>query len=616
MKSYIRISLGTLVCLLTFATLPAIAQEQDVLLKAMNDELQRNVSRLSLEGVSTPFFISYQVKDNRSVHIQATTGAITRFDTSHTRSMDVRVLVGDYKQTQEHYLASDLSFSYFNFNSSLPVENDYAAIRRALWLSTDRAYKSATEQLEKKRAAIKQQNLSEELKDLEDFSRAEPETHISPLHEAQMEISSLQERVQKLSGILKEYPEIYLSNVTLSVDQVTLYFVNSEGTVLRQPRTLVSFLASAATQAEDGEVLDDVIVHHALALDALPDDEKLASEIRMMAKDLVALRSAPLVEDSYSGPVLFEDQAAAELFVRLYLGSEGLVASRTPIIEGPMAMMSGQMQKRNLGEKINKRVLPKDVSISCVPGMTRYEETDLIGHFTVDAEGITPEERFDLVKNGKVLALMSDRVPTQFTKASTGHRTASLGMGLDDGVAPGVMEITVQEGESFKAMKGLLLERADDEGLEYAYIVRRIRPETVAPPALDDAFSMSFSMMQFGGGGQTPLGDGLQLLRVRVSDGTETVVRSAEVMRPGASAMRRIVVSKESKPWNTTLEGQSSIPGLGSFISIGRSIAGLSGGIPTSLITPRGVLIEELEVRKEKRPYTPKPPLVQSPLVK
>ena len=99
MKLYRRLSLGTLVCLLTFATLPGIAQEQDVLLKAMKDELQRNVSRLTLEGVSAPFFISYRVKDNHGLHIQATAGAITRFDTTRSRSMDVRVLVGDYDQT-------------------------------------------------------------------------------------------------------------------------------------------------------------------------------------------------------------------------------------------------------------------------------------------------------------------------------------------------------------------------------------------------------------------------------------------------------------------------------------------------------------------------------------
>lgn len=614
MNSYQRISLGTLVCLLSFATLPGIAQEQDVLLRAMQDELQRNVSRLTLEGVSAPFFISYRVTDNHSLSIQSTAGAITRFDTTHSRSMKVRVLVGDYQQTQEHYVGSDLSFSIFSLDRSLPIENDYGAIRRALWLSTDRSYKSATEQLEKKRAAIKQQHLSEEIKDLADFSRAKPATHLAPMREQDFDAHSLRERIQQLSGILNDYEDVYLSNVTLSVDQMTLYFVNSEGTVLRQPHMLVSFLASGATQAEDGEVLDDVVFHHVLTLDALPSDEQLAEEIHAMAKRLVSLRSAPLVDDAYTGPVLFEDQAAAELFARLYLGSEGLIASRTPIMEGPMAMMNSQMQKRNLGEKISKRILPKEVSIRSVPGMTQFMNMDLIGHFTVDAEGVTPAEQFDLVKGGKVQALLADRVPTQYTKASTGHKATSVGTGLDDGIAPGVLEVNVGAGDPFTELKAMLLERADEEGLEYAYIVRRIRPETVTPPALEDAFSMSFSMMQMGRGGSSPIGDGIELLRVRVSDGSETAVRSAEVMRPGASAMRRMLVSTERKAWNTTLDGQSAIPGIGSFLRIGRSIAGLSGGIPTSLITPRGVLIDELEVRKEKRPYTPKPPVVQSPL--
>jgi hypothetical protein len=461
---------------------------------------------------------------------------------------------------------------------------------------------------------MQQQQIAEDIKELPDFSEAAPAQRIEEVPSRQIDAGNWKERVARLSAIFNTYPDIYLSAATISIKLSVVYFVNSEGTILRVPHTLASFQATAATQAEDGETLDDFVTYNALNIDGIPAEEQLASEIHAMAKRLSAKREALAMDASYTGPVLFEDQAAAELFTRLYLGQEGLIASRMPIMEGPLAMLGAQMQKRNLGDKLNKRVLPTNMSIASVPGMPQFDGAQLIGRFSIDAEGVTPAERLPLVQDGKVVALLADRIPTPHTKASTGHRGMSVGYGADDGLSPGVLEISVDQGPAFPDMKALLLEKADEEGLEYAYIVRRIRPETVSPPSLDDDFASSFSMMQFGGGGPTPLGDAVVLMRVRVADGIEIPVRSAEVLKPGASVLRRMSATSDRKAWNITRDGESAVPGMGMFLSFGRSFAGIVGGIPTSIIAPRAVLIDEMEVRKEKRAYTPKPPLVDSPL--
>lgn len=609
-----RICLLISLFLFTTAVDMAAQNNEPVLLRAMKDELKRNTDRLSLDGVSAPFFISYQVKDVRQIAINATAGGITSVDTSFNRRHAVRVLVGDYQQTQEHYLSGDLRFSFNDSDASLPLEDDYDGIRRELWLSTDRAYKAATEQLERKRAALRQQQVPEEYKDLADFARAETVTRIAEPQVVRCDIPASEARIRRLSAILAESPSIYSSQVSLNIANAMVYYVNSEGSVVAQPRTLTSFLATAATQADDGEPLVDFVVHHALLPEGLPDEEALASELRTMAQMLIERREAPVLDDTYTGPVLFLDQAVPELLTRLYLDEEGLIASRMPVMEGPMAMLGAQMRKRNLVEKLDKRVLPESISMFSTPFLREFDGRALTGAFAIDAEGVMPPDELALMEKGRVRCLLSRRTPTPHCPASTGHYCIGVGGGLD-GISPGVLDVRTSAGPQSAAMKALLLEKARDQGLAYAYIVRRIRPDIIPTPSLDDDLTTRISLFGMSGAtGASPLGQVTRIMRVNVEDGSETPVRSVEVLKPGSSALHRLEASTDRMPWNTLLEGESPIPGLGSFISIGRSVAGLMGGLPVSIIAPRAMLIEDMEVRKEKRPITPKPPIVQSPL--
>ncbi len=592
----------------------SVGGEEPVLLRAMKDELKRNSERLSLEGVSAPFFISYQVKDKQSVSMQATAGAITRFDTSRDRAQDIRVLVGDHKQTQEHYVSMDFGFSMDDYGSSLPIEDNYDAIRRELWLRTDRKYKAETEKLEKKRAALRQQQVSEEMKDVEDFADADPVVSVEAAPSSSCDVAAWKERVRSLSALFKEHPDIQASNVQFSFHRMMVYFVNNEGTVVAVPKTLAMVAATASAQAEDGEPLMEFMMHEAVTPDQLPDAAALAEEIRGMSGKLVARRTATAMDGSYSGPVLFEDQAVPELFTRLYLGEEGLIASRMPVLEGAMAMMGAQMQKRNLKDKIGKRILPKELSMASAPRIGEFDGVRLAGSFSIDAEGVRPEDRLLLVDGGNVASLISDRIPTPSLPSSTGHR--SIGVGDGDGISPGVFDITVSDGPAAADMKQLLLERAAEEDLPFAYIVRRIRPNAVSAPAVDDDFSASFAMFQMGNNAATPLGDAVRIYRVSVADGSESPMRSIEILKPGASALRKLTASTDRRAWNCLEEGDSPIPGFGAILSFSRSFAGVYGGIPLSVIAPRAILVDEMEVRKEKRAITPKPPIVPSPLMK
>lgn len=73
--------------------------------------------------------------------------------------------------------------------------------------------------------------------------------------------------------------------------------------------------------------------------------EELKKEVRAFAEGLLKLKECPTVEEYYSGPVLFEDNAVADIFSRNLLQPGNLLALRT-------LMPSRGMLDDQLGRKI------------------------------------------------------------------------------------------------------------------------------------------------------------------------------------------------------------------------------------------------------------------------
>ena len=103
--------------------------------------------------------------------------------------------------------------------------------------------------------------------------------------------------------------------------------INSEGTTTLVGRPLISVSATAATHATDGTPLAAAMHVWARSAQALPAREQLAATLRAMALRLDSLRAAPVLE-RYSGPVLFEGRAAAQLFAAVF--APALVGRRRP----------------------------------------------------------------------------------------------------------------------------------------------------------------------------------------------------------------------------------------------------------------------------------------------
>jgi hypothetical protein len=92
-------TLSAFLLLSVFATaIPARAQAQDdVVMKAMHDELDRSIHELHLENLDKPYFISYRVIDSDSTNVSASFGALNASHQGRSRSFNVEVRVGSYQ---------------------------------------------------------------------------------------------------------------------------------------------------------------------------------------------------------------------------------------------------------------------------------------------------------------------------------------------------------------------------------------------------------------------------------------------------------------------------------------------------------------------------------------
>jgi hypothetical protein len=143
------ITLGTSARLAAAPLPQSINATDDVLLSAMQAELDRSKSQIKMQGADPPYFLEYRVADVHEYEAHANFGALVRESRLHLRFVRAVVRVGDYKE--DSYYGQGQGVADY-----IGIDDDMLALRHQLWLLTDQAYKNAIEALAAKRAALKQ----------------------------------------------------------------------------------------------------------------------------------------------------------------------------------------------------------------------------------------------------------------------------------------------------------------------------------------------------------------------------------------------------------------------------------------------------------------------------
>jgi len=116
--------------------------------QALEQEMARAFQLLKQKGNPAPYFLSYSVRENESVDMEASLGALRNSDVDHSRLLDVDVRVGDYSLDSTHQIRGQRGSNTgpaYSYPVLMPIDNDVDALRSVIWLETDRKYKASVE---------------------------------------------------------------------------------------------------------------------------------------------------------------------------------------------------------------------------------------------------------------------------------------------------------------------------------------------------------------------------------------------------------------------------------------------------------------------------------------
>jgi len=303
--------------------------------------------------------------------------------------------------------------------------------------------------------------------------------------------------------------------------------------------------------------------------------DDLKAQVKTFAENFLKLRNAQSIKDSYSGPVLFEGNAVGALFENELFSGSGAFAVREPV------MGTGNI---TLQDKMDSKVISNEFTVKCLPFLKEYEGKKLVGHFDMDLEGIVPEKELTLVENGVLKNIIGTRMPSKYNTAPSGYfRSGTQPMLVQGLLFPGVVDISTSKGVANDTLKQLLLKTAKENGNKYAYIIRKLEGQS----------SSQIAQINPQMNNQTRSYNLINLYRVNVADGTEELVRDAELRDLRKGILKVVLGSSNRKNVVNTTN---------------------SSTIPVTFIMPDAVLLPDLEIAMRKDIQRTLPAIVVNPL--
>src|SRR5688572_9580670 len=158
----------------------------------MSDELERSISGLQLSDMDKPYFIQYTVVDEDEYTAEATFGALTVSRLTRQRVVQAQIRIGGYEFDNSEFVTGQGPAQMGGVTRTV-IDNDYDALRHALWLATDASYKQSVEVFARKRAFV--ENRMEE-EQLPEFSREVPTNAIAPRQTLEFDRPLLERRLR------------------------------------------------------------------------------------------------------------------------------------------------------------------------------------------------------------------------------------------------------------------------------------------------------------------------------------------------------------------------------------------------------------------------------------
>jgi TldD protein len=562
------------------------AQTADPILKILGQEMERSRGLRVAGGSDIPYFFEYAIDDVRTYIVNASFGGVVDEVRSRARVPQVRIRVGDYAFDNSNYVLSDANFTARYDSGLLPQDDNPLALRQQLWLMTDRVFKNALESIGRKRSAMRSVNAAAE--PIPDFWKAPPVKINLPSNALPLDEAAWKKRIVEASARFAAFPAVLTSSVDIESIVNTTYLVNSEGTEVKMPDNIHYVRIRASGLAADGSTVRDHQVFHALDPARLPTEAELKQAVETIGRNVTTLAAAPQGE-AYSGPVLFEGPAGAQLFAEI-LASQ-LALPRRPVAN---AGQPNRFSPSELEGRIGSRILPSTFTVVDDPTQREFSGRSLLGSYPVDTEGVVPQA-LTVIENGTFKAPLLSRQPIAGFTASNGrgrlpgsygHRMATLS------------NLFVKSSETVPGadLKKQLIDMITKRSKPYGILVRAMDYPSSA--GSDELRRLAVSLGNNVSG--TVLSSPLLIYRV-YPDGKEELVRGVRFRGLNLRALKDITAaSAETHQFDFIgNRGPFALMGLGGYV------------FPASVVAP-SLLFEDLELERPQV-EVPRPPIVPPP---
>ena len=392
--------------------------DEDIL-KAMRDEIKISLNELKLESLKSPYYVEYELVISEPISLKSINGSFVEKAENKSIILNVGLRVGDYKFDNTNFF--DVGLSFFGSSDdeerfkrrNLPIELNYDLLRRELWLATDAAYKQNSEIYSKKESSLKNRMRKDTLVD---FLPIKINKIYNKSIFPNLDTLYFREVLNAATNVFKTYQEIHTNSGSLEFSRKTKYYVNSEGVEFIKSEYYTGLEIVAFCQSKDGMPISNFYSAYSKDPKNLPSKDSIVNATILIAENIKLSTGLTPIDDSYSGPIWFEGQAAAEMIA--YNFAPNLVTQRALMTE------SGTQEIERNGafqNKIGAKVLPEFLTLYDLPKENKVNDVDVVGTFEIDEDGLETE-KLTLVKNGYLKTLIAGRVPTKKISGSNARK--------------------------------------------------------------------------------------------------------------------------------------------------------------------------------------------------
>jgi len=530
------------------------------LIGAMQQELDRSSAALS-KADPPAYFLGYTVTDSQRAEVQGSNGALLSSQEQRSRWLEVQVRVGNYDLDNTRKVGDRQGFRPATPGSPVPVDDDPAVMRRAMWLDTDRQYRAATEALIRIKTG-KEVKVQTAEGQAPDFSREKPQSSVAAPAWFQLERRPWEEKVRVYTRAFRSSPAILNSIVNISVLAQNQYQVTTEGTRLSFGQTRYRLELFIQGKAPDGMDINRYFNFDWTDPAQAPNDQQVLAAAKQMTQELEALVAAPLVEP-FAGPAMLTGRAAAVFFHEVF-GHRAEGHRQKDITEG-----------QTFTRKVGENIMPEFISVYDDPMQKQSGSTVLLGYYPYDDEGV-PSQRVALVEKGVLRGFLMSRSPLVGFPSSNGHGRRQVGY------APvsrqGNLIVESSKKVSNAQLRRMLIDEVKQQGKPFGLLIDDIAGGfTFTGRGLPQAFQV------------LPL----VVYKVYPDGRPDELVRGVDLVGTPLVSLTKIVATGDTQEVFNGYCGAES------------------GSVPVAAVSP-ALLITEMEIQK-KETSTDKPPILPPP---